>query len=301
MRSRSSIRYRIIAAAILLTGLETPADAFIPLPAGINCYRRAGTPTGIPASWSENKYHDQCSFTFATFKAKRSNDEENDGDEDEDPIFNDSLIYYTPGQMDYARKPHTNGAEVDANMSVLRDRIGIMLVGETLENQIRRPPRKDLGPVEFVQEILSALIEPDDPLPDSGLGVLFHASTRRWRALLRRSVGAPADADSGTIGRSLNHAISRDRNQFGILVGADDAEEYVAAFPGEVVDFHDGFCFVECHLRDAKDDSLLVAMGWQLKRRKLDGSWLIDRIDWQDFRNLYRPGIGREEWLRSVG
>ena len=231
---RINIRYRIIAAAILLIGLETTADAFIPLSARIHRNRRAGTPTGTTASgWSDNRYHHShhhCSFTFA---AKRFNDEENDGDEDEDPIFNDSLIYYTPGQMDYARKSHTNGAEVDANMSVLRDRMRIMLVGETLENQIKRPPRNDLGPIEFVEEILSALIEPDDPLPDSGLGVLFHASTRRWRALLRQSVGAPADADSGTIGRSLNHAISRERNQFGILVGADDAEEYVAVFPGE--------------------------------------------------------------------
>lgn len=235
---RSSIRYRIRAAAILLIGLETTAEAFVPFPAWISCNRRAGTPTGSPpaSGWSENGYHHRdrhhhCSFTFAA--NNRFNDEENDDDEDEDPIFNDSLIYYTPGQMDYAPKSHTNGAAVDANMSVLRGRMRVMLVGETLENQIKRPPRKDLGPNEFVEEILSALVEPDDPLPDSGLGVLFHASTRRWRALLRQSVGAPADADSGTIGRALNQAISRERNQFGILVGADDAEEYVPTFPGE--------------------------------------------------------------------
>jgi len=59
---------------------------------------------------------------------------------------------------------------------------------------------------------------------------------------------------------------------------------------------------LECQLRNVHDNSLLVATGWQLKRsRRLDGAWLIDRIDWQDFRDLYRPGVGREEWLRSVG
>lgn len=205
-----------------MAGLAVTAEAFVPFSARIA--RPAGAHTGGRAA--------HCSSSLAA--SRRSNDDEdNDEDEEEDPIFNDSLIYYTPGQMDYAPKSHRNGAAVDANMSILRDRMRIMLVGETLENQINRPPRKDLGPIEFVEEILLALLEPDDPLPDSGLGVLFHSSTRRWRALLRQSVGAPPSADSGTIGRALNQAISRERNQFGILVGADDAEEYVATFPGE--------------------------------------------------------------------
>ena len=38
-----------------------------------------------------------------------------------------------------------------------------------------------------------------------------------------------------------------------------------------------------------------------MRRREDDGAWLIDGIDWQDFRDDYRPGIGREEWERICG
>ena len=119
---------------------------------------------------------------------------------------------------------------------------------------------------------------------------------------MRKSIGAPKETESSAITRAIGNAISRERNQFGILVGDDESEKYTASFPNDIVDYNDGYCFLECQLRSAEDDTLLVATGWQLKRsNRLNGAWLIDRIDWQDFRNLYRPGIGREEWLRSVG
>jgi len=239
--------------------------------------------------------------------ARKSESADGNEEEEEDPIFNDSLIYGMPERLDFGieaprRKHHANGSEVDAGMDMLMSRIRKMLVIERAENQLHRPPRNDLGPMEFIKEILSALSTPDYPLPDSGLGVLYRSSTREWRAKMRESIGAPKEAESSIVARALANAISRERNQFGILVGADDSEEYAVSFPSEIVNYEDGYCFLECQLRNVHDNSLLVATGWQLKRsRRLDGAWLIDRIDWQDFRDLYRPGVGREEWLRSVG
>ena len=32
-----------------------------------------------------------------------------------------------------------------------------------------------------------------------------------------------------------------------------------------------------------------------------DDCWLLDGIDWQDFRDEFRPGLGREEWERICG
>ena len=258
--------------------------------------------------------HSGCQVSATRYDSKifarRSESSEagnEDEEEEEDPIFNDSLIYGMPDRLDFGdeaprRKDHSNGSKVDADMDQLMSRIRKMLVIERAENQLNRPPRNDLGPIEFVEEILSALSTPDYPLPDSGLGVLYRSSTRSWRAQMKESIGAPREAESSLVTRALANAISRERNQFGILVGADDSEEYVVSFPSDIVDHDDGYCFLEVQLRSASDHSLLVATGWQLKRSKrLDGAWLIDRIDWQDFRNLYRPGIGREEWLRSVG
>jgi hypothetical protein len=79
-------------------------------------------------------------------------------------------------------------------------------------------------------------------------------------------------------------------------------EPYSIQFPSDVVEDIDGeTCWVECRLRNAETGALLVAMGWNLKRRKQDGAWLVDNLDWQDFRDNYRPGVGREEWIRVFG
>mmetsp|Transcript_20641 Transcript_20641/g.29943 ORF Transcript_20641/g.29943 Transcript_20641/m.29943 type:complete len:120 (-) Transcript_20641:339-698(-) len=80
-----------------------------------------------------------------------------------------------------------------------------------------------------------------------------------------------------------------------------DAVDYTISFPNDPVDYDDGMCWLECRLRDAQDDELLVVMGWTLQKREEDGAWLIHNIDWQDFRDKFRPGIGREEWERICG
>ena len=79
-------------------------------------------------------------------------------------------------------------------------------------------------------------------------------------------------------------------------------------------------CWIESRLRSPKDDELLTVVGWSLQRRQivqkgwdnrssycsnntytLSACWLLDGIDWQDFRDEFRPGIGREEWERICG
>ena len=76
---------------------------------------------------------------------------------------------------------------------------------------------------------------------------------------------------------------------------------YTIEFPSDTLDYSDGAAWVECRLRDKQSDALLVVLGWSMEQRGSDGSWLIDGIDWQDFREKYRPGIGREEWERICG
>ncbi|EJK70825.1 hypothetical protein THAOC_07788 [Thalassiosira oceanica] len=120
--------------------------------------------------------------------------------------------------------------------------------------------------------------------------------------------------------------MERRDNQFGILVGRGvdasdaivvntaygkedstltlslDGESYYSIeYPWDTLDYMDGTAFVESRLRDAGSDELLCVLGWSLERRNGDGAWLVDAIDWQDFRPMYRPGVGREEWERICG
>jgi hypothetical protein len=79
-------------------------------------------------------------------------------------------------------------------------------------------------------------------------------------------------------------------------------------------------CWIESRLRSPKDDQLLAVVGWSLQRRQIIqeqhgynssdfhsnadnfmSCWLLDGIDWQDFRDEFRPGIGRDEWERICG
>ena len=168
-----------------------------------------------------------------------------------------------------------------------------------LEEEVRRPPNPNLTPQEFVAELLQALYNNGDPLPDSGFRSLLRSSTKSWRRELYRAVAAPQTADEEPVASALGEAMGRPHNQFAILVGEDELFEI--SFPTEPLDYGDGSCWLECTLRDAKNGQLLVVTGWSLLQRSTDGSWLVDRIDWQDFREEFRPGIGREEWMRLVG
>jgi hypothetical protein len=160
------------------------------------------------------------------------------------------------------------------------------------------------------------------------------------------------DDDDTRMVSAISEAISQPKNQFAILVGA--GENYVSIFPSEPLVFetkttkleeqhnhvpehhhhhHDDdhhhhqsvregqrTCWVECQLRHAETDQLLVMMGWQLRYDDVfdqwnntdstcwtthpppsGKTWWIDHIDWQDFRDGFRPGVGREEWVRICG
>ncbi|KAL3775531.1 hypothetical protein ACHAW5_001550 [Stephanodiscus triporus] len=188
----------------------------------------------------------------------------------------------------------------------------------------RRPPSCDLAdPRDVVASVLDGLIRPHEPAPYFGYEVLYATSTSRWREVLRKSVGASRAVEDGLIYRALGASIERPGNQFGILVrsGMEDANanrddddrddasgsssyadgRYAVEFPHDTLDYYDGSAWLECRLRDEQSDALLVVLGWSMKRREGDGAWLIDGIDWQDFRDDYRPGIGREEWERICG
>jgi hypothetical protein len=151
-----------------------------------------------------------------------------------------------------------------------------------LEEGYRRPPNPTLQPVEFVSELLRALWNNAEPLPESGFRMLLRASTKDWRRKLYDAVAAPGHANEEIVASAVGEAMGRPRNQYGILVGED--ESYYASFPTDVLDYGDGTCWVECQLRDKATDSLLAILGWELAQRDSDGAWLVSQIDWQDFR-----------------
>jgi hypothetical protein len=46
---------------------------------------------------------------------------------------------------------------------------------------------------------------------------------------------------------------------------------------------------------------MLAKLGWELERDRDRGWWRTSSLAWQDFREGFRPGIGREEWTRAYG
>ena len=197
---------------------------------------------------------------------------------------------------------------------ILKERLNTLKVN-VLEEELRRPPNNpDLKPQELVKAIMDGLLHSYDPLPDSGFRMLLHASTKSWRYKILQSIGVPMkkkmmmnkDGEINSmnidlIASALGEAMGRPENQFAILVGEE--EEYVLDFPSDPLEYdEDGTCWVECKLRNKSDGKLLVITGWELLRQAAgeggEGPWLVDNIMWQDFRDKYRPGIGREEWTR---
>ncbi len=186
-----------------------------------------------------------------------------------------------------------------------------------LEEQIHKPPNPSLDPVQLITILLDELREHDDTtstsmLPDSGYRILLRSSTKTWKKELRKSVGAPSQATEEQLVSALSAAMSRPNNQYQILVAPEEndgddvnecynGEKYHLYFPGDVFHYDEGKAWVESQLRHPRTGSLLSILAWGLSQRESDGSWLIDELDWQDFRDKFRPGIGREEWSRICG
>jgi hypothetical protein len=185
--------------------------------------------------------------------------------------------------------------DIDAfDSDTLRRRIQKVQL-EVMEEEFRRPPNAEFSPEQLVEEIMNALLDPYDPVPNSGFGLLLRTSTKEWRRAILQSIGARDDVDMELAASCLGAAIGRPHNQFQILVG--EGEKYKLDFSSDPLDFEDGTCWVECRLRDKRSSKLLVITGWDLIQRE-DGAWLVDSVHWQDFRDEFRPGFGREEWMR---
>ena len=114
---------------------------------------------------------------------------------------------------------------------------------EILEEEWRRPPNAKCNPKELVSEILWALWEPDDPLPESGFLLLLNTATKEWRRRILQSIGAPANGkvDWQIASSALGAAIARPKNQFSLLVDVDEDKEqkglpYSLEFPFEPLD-----------------------------------------------------------------
>lgn len=219
---------------------------------------------------------------------------------------------------------------VDVYTPLLTKRL-TKLRAQLLEEQMKKPPNPNLDPVEVITLILQELNESsngigdsnDDNydnassksstsfvLPDSGFRTLIRSSTNGWKRALRKSIGAPNGATEEQLVSALSSAMSRPNNQYQILVCSvndnddndnDETKNYRLYFPGDVFEYDEGKAWVETQLRHAKSGKLLAILAWSLIQRESDGSWLVDWLDWQDFRDAFRPGIGREEWSRICG
>lgn len=165
-----------------------------------------------------------------------------------------------------------------------------------LEESWDRPPNPNLTPIEFIESILKGISE----VPDSGFHTLLRSSTIRWRSEIYQSIGAPFPAaPPALVASALSSTLSKtfDDNQFGILLSHDS---YSCEFPSDVFG-DDETCWVECQLRsDDADENLWVVMGWSLVYDTQAKSWMLDGIEWQDFREQFRPGLGRETWMRQL-
>lgn len=167
-----------------------------------------------------------------------------------------------------------------------------------------RPPNSSLGPVEFVVELLKGLRHVHHPVTHAGMEMLYESSTPQWRKTLCYSIGkSPPDTPKEELITCLSLALERPNHQFGILIGNSDVEYRIEELPtdSDILDYGDGTCWLETRLRNPKNDELLAVVGWSLVHHSEKSFWLLDGIDWQDFRPEHRPGIGREEWERICG
>jgi hypothetical protein len=161
------------------------------------------------------------------------------------------------------------------------------------------------SPIGFVQGLLSTLSAATADNDGSSKGqCLLDASSESWRRAIYQAIGAPVDVkNTQGVAKALQDAMARKNNQFAILMGPSAAENssvepFVATFPSDVVDYrNDGTAWLECRLRHAITDELLVTIGVQLISEQ--EQWKILTLDWQDFRPQFYPGLSGREWLRS--
>jgi len=210
-------------------------------------------------------------------------------------------------ELFYNNNDNNSNSDEGFDVNTLEERIGKLRL-KILEDDLLRPPSAKLAPKDFVCSLLEGIFYNEDPRPDAGFMLLLRCSTDQWADKVLQSIGAPQNADLDVLAAALGTAIGRPNNQYAILVGGDDDQllnqhgdrTFYVSFPGDTLDFLDGTAWINVELRSKADNSLLVLTGWQLSQRP-DGAWLVDQIDWQDYREEYWPGIGREEWMPFEG
>lgn len=210
-------------------------------------------------------------------------------------------------ELFYNNNDNKNNSDEGFDVDTLEERIGKLRL-KILEDDLLRPPSANLAPKDFVHALLEGIFYNEDPRPDAGFMLLLRCSTEKWANAVLQSIGAPQNADLDVLASALGTAIARPNNQYAILVGGDDDQlldahgerTFYVAYPGDTLDFLDGTAWINVEFRSKADDSLLVLTGWQLSQRP-DGAWLVDQIDWQDYREEYWPGIGRERWMPFEG
>lgn len=154
---------------------------------------------------------------------------------------------------------------------------------------------------DFVKDLLQGLAQNDG---NTGGKKLLENSSHSWRTAIYDAVGAPPTADEKIVAKALTDAMSCPKNQFAILLGKAEETDFSLEFPSDPVEYaaegdDPETSFVEVRLRNNSDDELLVTMGIQLQRRNEDGHWLVSKLDWQDFRDQFYPGLSGREWLRA--
>lgn len=162
---------------------------------------------------------------------------------------------------------------------------------DVLEQEMESPANNpNLTPVEFVSKILKCLLQPDDPLPNSGYRVLLRSSSPKWKREIQKALGVPSKysfyenaVNEEILASALGSALMRPNNQFGILVNNDD--DYTLQIVN-ILDYQDGTCWVDSRLVSSStlENKLLVIIGWQLIKPPNTDTWTIDSIEWQDFR-----------------
>jgi hypothetical protein len=253
---RTAVDYPVIVLLLQLVFISTTAFTIT----------KNTKPCSLSTSRKSSHYHQTSLYG-------QNNDDDNDGDQDRE--IRSLVDVYTP--------------LLDNRLTQLR--------AKELEEQLREPPNPSLTPTQLITYILHKLRSCNSH-SDSGYRTLIRASTVTWRSALRKSIGAPEGATEDQLISSLDSAMSRPDNQYKILVSSgtnsvhgsseNDSvknDDYTLYFPTDVLDYDDGKAWVESQLRDPQSGELLAILGWNLVRRDEDEAWLIEWLDWQDFRD----------------
>ena len=190
---------------------------------------------------------------------------------------------------------------VDGDLPQLQERLQQMRVG-VLESELNSPPNPNLPPNQFVGQILEGLLE----LVRSPTGFRLSSTAAGFYSRV-----AHAHSSLGRCARQCS------RRNGGVGAGNSDCQTKQSVWDscgsrrcrGYIMSRSRRMCWtlkmaragwnVGCVAR------LTINCWWpwdgSCDSDPSDGSWLVDGIDWQDFRDRYRPGIGREEWMRICG